>query len=120
MSSISMLEATLERLRQDSSARLVAVIDIEALPIAISPQGEDASALTGRWAALMQSLAPLGLKSRSGAMEEMLVSGVEGEMIANRLGYGYWLLVVLEDKTMLGKARYAQSCQLIHELQPAP
>jgi predicted regulator of Ras-like GTPase activity (Roadblock/LC7/MglB family) len=97
----------LETLRSDASASLAVIIDIEALPIFTSPSGSDASVISGRWAALMQSLAPVCQKAASGPMEELVISGTEGEVIASRLGDSHWLLLVVDDKSMLGRAKYA-------------
>ena len=88
---------------------MVMIIDVEALPIAVFPQGADATEITGRWAALMQNLVPVGSKAASGPMEEIILSGGEGEILANRLGGSHWLLLVLSDKAMLGRARHAVS-----------
>jgi predicted regulator of Ras-like GTPase activity (Roadblock/LC7/MglB family) len=97
----------LETLRSDASASLAVIIDVEALPIFTSPSGSDASVISGRWAALMQSLAPVSQKSASGPMEELVISGTEGEVLASRLGDSHWILLVVEDKSMLGRAKYA-------------
>lgn len=97
----------LETLRSDASASLAVIIDIDALPIFTSPSGSDASVISGRWAALMQSLAPVGQKSASGPMEELVISGTEGEVLVSRLGDAHWLLLVVDDKSMLGRAKYA-------------
>ncbi len=100
-------QAPLDRLRSDAAARTVAIIDIEAIPLATSPEGSDVTALVGRWAALMQRLSPVSVKAGSGPIEEILVSAEDGEVIVNRLGDRHWLLLSIEESALLGRARHA-------------
>ena len=103
----SVWQGALDRLRIDSAARLVAIIDIEAIPLATSPEGLDVSSLVGRWAALMQSTSPVSFKAESGPLEEIIISAEDGEIIIQRLGDQYWLLLLIEDSALLGRARHA-------------
>jgi predicted regulator of Ras-like GTPase activity (Roadblock/LC7/MglB family) len=96
-------------LRADAAANLVVVIDIEAMPVAVSPPSMDASSIVGRWAAFMQQLAPVGNKAESGPMQEMIISSSNGEMLINRLGDHHWILLTLEQSALLGQARHALS-----------
>ncbi|MCS5538137.1 MAG: hypothetical protein NZ770_08520 [Candidatus Poseidoniaceae archaeon] len=100
---------TLDRLRADAAASLVVVIDIEAMPVVVSPSTADASSIVGRWAALMQQLAPVGNKAESGPLKEMIISSSNGEMLINRLGDHHWILLTLEQSALLGQARHALS-----------
>ena len=100
---------TLDRLRADAAADLVVIIDIEAMPVAVSPSSVDVSSIVGRWAALMQQLAPVGNKAESGPLQEMIVSSDNGEMLVNRLGETHWILLTLEQSALLGQARHALS-----------
>jgi predicted regulator of Ras-like GTPase activity (Roadblock/LC7/MglB family) len=99
-------QAVTELIERCPGAAGAAVFDPDGIPVVVAPKKGKLEGMSAEFAAIVKRLAQAGREFEHGALQQLSVYAENTVVILTSIAAGYFLMMVMDRRGLVGKARF--------------